>query len=613
MKKVMTLLLALCLAAAPVAAAAEETSYDPFRPAAEAALAALEGELQRLQGSVYVYKDFGDTENHFTQKAKMAGIDERLVLDMDENWRDGPHSGRSCIRCQQVTVPGDWGGWLFLNGYLPAGETAPRLNDGALDGQGLDLSGATSLSFWARGARGGEKVEFFTCGFGYDGEWGVKIAPYADSAGKRSLGTVTLTADWREYTMDLSDADMSYIVCGFGYVLSGETSGAADNVFFLDDIRFVGDFSQRDAHYLLRSYDTDNIYIQNAAFSYDNALAAMAFLSAGRKEAAERLLDAFVYAVGHDRYAPGRIRNAYAAGDITAFPGWNDAARLPGWYDAKDGQWYEDRYQTGSNVGNTSYVALALLQYDALYGSETYLDTAKALMDWVIDNCSDGTPGFTGGYDGWPEGGEDTTYVFTYKSIEHNIDAYAAFRQLYARTGEARYAEAARSALQLIDSLYDEDKQLFYTGTLDDGTTPSTGNLVLDAQVWACLALGADFVPYEGSLDLVANMRTPEGGYPFCAANGNGGWWAEGTAYTALMYRLRGEDADAASALAALQGIQLQSGLLPAATVEDLSTGFELFDGSPWVYGTAPHIAPAAWFVMAVNGFNPYAFANVSC
>ena len=391
-------------------------------------------------------------------------------------------------------------------------------------------------------------------------------------------------------------------------MLSGAQSNPGDNVFYLDDIRFTGDFSDRDAHCMLRSYDTDNLYIRNAAFSYDNALAAMAYLSAERKDEAARLLDAFVYAVEHDRYRPGRVRNAYAAGDITAFPGWNDAARLPGWYDAESGSWYEDRYQTGSNVGNTSYVALALLQYDALYGSERYLNTAAALMDWVIDNCADGNPGFTGGCDGWPEGGADTTYMFTYKSIEHNIDAYAAFRQLYARTGERRFADAADSALTFIKAMYDAESQVFYTGTLDDGVTPSADNLVLDAQVWACMALGEDFEPYEASLEAVAAMRVAEGGYPFCASNVNGGWWAEGTAYTALMYRLRGEDERAAAALDALQSIQLESGLFPAATVDNLSTGFGLFDGSPWEYGTAPHIAPTAWFVMAVNGFNPYAF-----
>ena len=604
MKKMMALALAMIL----LLPAALAQSYEDFRPASDAALGALSGALEAMGRNVYVYRDFGDTENHFTQKAKMAGVDDRLVLDMNENWRENSHGGESCIRCEQVVSAADWGGWLFLNGWLAEGETVPRLNDGKTDGQGLDLAGAQALSFWARGERGGERVEFFTCGFGYDGEWGGKLVPYPDSTGKRSRGVVKLEKDWREYTIDLSGADTRYVVCGFGYVLSGAQSNPGDNVFYLDDIRFTGDFSDRDAHCMLRSYDTDNLYIRNAAFSYDNALAAMAYLSAECKDEAARLLDAFVYAVEHDRYRPGRVRNAYAAGDITAFPGWNDAARLPGWYDAESGSWYEDRYQTGSNVGNTSYVALALLQYDALYGSERYLNTAAALMDWVIDNCADGNPGFTGGCDGWPEGGADTTYMFTYKSIEHNIDAYAAFRQLYARTGERRFADAADSALTFIKAMYDAESQVFYTGTLDDGVTPSADNLVLDAQVWACMALGEDFKPYEASLEAVAAMRVAEGGYPFCASNVNGGWWAEGTAYTALMYRLRGEDERAAAALDALQSIQLESGLFPAATVDNLSTGFGLFDGSPWEYGTAPHIAPTAWFVMAVNGFNPYAF-----
>ena len=405
-------------------------------------------------------------------------------------------------------------------------------------------------------------------------------------------------------------ADLSSIVCGFGYVLKGSSLGNGEKVFYLDEIRFEGDFSSGiNRHFLLRSYDTDNIYIQNAAFSYDNALTAMAFLSAGYKEEAEMILDAFVYAVENDRYQPGRVRNAYAAGDISAFNGWGGTARLPGWYDRINKEWYEDRYQTGSNVGNTSYVALSLLQYDALYGNVRYLNTARALMDWVIDSCSGKGDGFTAGYDGWPEGGSDVTYFFTYKSIEHNIDACAAFRQLYKRTGEQKYQDAADSALRFVQSMYDEEKSLFYTGTLDDGITASKENTVLDAQVWACLALGEQFSPYEASLNIVEKMKTEEGGYPFCLANVNGGWWAEGTAYTALMYRLRGNDEKALSALKTLISIQKESGLFPAATVENLSTGFGLFDGSPWEYGTAEHLAPTAWFVMAVQGFNPYVFS----
>ena len=138
--------------------------------------------------------------------------------------------------------------------------------------------------------------------------------------------------------------------------------------------------------------------------------------------------------------------------------------------------------------------------------------------------------------------------------------------------------------------------------------TANTGNVVLDAQVWAFMALEKEFGPYEAALETAAAMRTPEGAYSFSMGNGNGSWWPEGTAFTALAHRMRGEDALADRALQALAAVQREDGLFPAAVGGRVSTGFGLFDGSAWEYSDFPHIAPAAWFVMAVNGFNPYAF-----
>ena len=608
MKKQMAVLTALLmmLGMTGPAAAADGEAYVAFESAAERAENALVDALWEERQQLYVYKDFADSENHFTQKAKMWGNDPDLIRDLNENWRDDPHSGLSCIRCEQLAAPQDWGGWLFLNGILPEGSTEPELNDGKTDVQGLNLSGAQELRIWARGEDGGEKVEFFTCGFGR-GDPSVK---FRDSADKKTLGTVTLTKDWKEYVIDVSREDMSYIVLGFGYVISG-AGGAGEKEFYLDDIRFTGKPAVCEGgHYLLRSYKTDNPYIFNAAFTYDNALAAMAFISAGRQEEAAVILDSLVFAAENDRWKSGRIRNAYVAGNISSFEGWAEpkTARLPGWYDTEAQSWFEDRYQTGFNVGNTSYAALALLQYDRVYGSEKYLQTARTLMDWVLEECtpSVGT-GFIAGYEGWPENGPETTYPGTYKSIEHNIDAYAAFRRLYEKTGEEKYREAADSALAFIRSMYVPEEKRFMAGTDSDGITPSPENTALDAQVWNCMALGDAFEPYRDCLETVEEMKT-DGGYPFCLSNINGGWWAEGTAFTALMYRLLGEDGKAVSALNTLVSIQLEDGKFPAATVDNLSTGIWLFTGEPWVYDTAPHIAPTAWFVMAVNGFNPYSF-----
>ena len=45
--------------------------------------------------------------------------------------------------------------------------------------------------------------------------------------------------------------------------------------------------------------------------------------------------------------------------------------------------------------------------------------------------------------------------------------------------------------------------------------------------------------------------------------NENGGWWAEGTAFTALMYALRGESAKSEAALNALSREKMSVVRLP--------------------------------------------------
>jgi hypothetical protein len=592
--------------------------YSSYIPSKDAAIAYLKKTLDESIYPLYVYKDFSDSANRFTQKAKIDDGHSDYVSDMNENWQEDPYSGSSAIEARVKTAGFSWGGWLFVNGYLPKGEEIPHLSFGEVPDAGLDLSGATELVFEAKGAQGGEIVEFFTAGLGYDGETDMRIATYADSNAKISLGFVTLTDQWSTYRIDLTDANLSSIGCGFGFVLSGVQSGDAESVFYLDDIRFEGPISQLEqAPAFLKSYETDTsqdpdqIYIQNAAFSYDNALVAMAFLSDGQQAEAAQILDAFVFAIENDRYLPGRVRNAYVYGDIRPFPGWESGARLPGWFDTEQDKYYEDQYQVGSNVGNTSFVAMAMLQYDKIYGEAHYRESAQMIMDWVIDNCSDDTPGFMAGYDGWPEGDTPMIVTHTYKSTEHNIDAYAVFKQLYILTGEEKYRLASESALKFIESMYDQEKGTFYTGTGTDGVTPSKENIVLDAQVWTLLSLGNEnFVPYKNALSTALSMKTGEGGYPFHAENTNGGWWPEGTAFTALALRQNGMDVEAQSALDAMIKIQTENGAFPAASVKQLSTGFLLFTGEPWTYRNIPHIAPVAWYVMAVNGFNPYAYES---
>ena len=611
-------------------AASDLSQSAVYEDAKSAAANALANRLDGMRECVYVYRDYGDSENHFTQRSRMAGKYPEAIRAMDEDCGDNPHSGSSCIRCSQNVSMRDWGGWMFLNGYVPEGKTEPVINDSAAIGAGMDLTGAVELRFWARGEKGGEIVDFFTLGFDWtSGQLVHPKSTAADSNASINLRNVRLEKEWKEYSIPLDGADLTCIANGFGYAmddsenhhlyLDSKTPGGEDAVFYLDDIRFVGTVeSAQAAPMMMRSYDTGTVEIANAAFTYDNALAAMAFLSEGMNRQAEELLDALCYAVENDRYKPGRIRNAYASGDISPAPGWGSGAKLPGWYDAQAGAWYEDSYQVGANVGNTSYAALALLHYAAksqgdqagdfdAERSKRYLSCAQKLMDWVNDECSDGRDGFTAGYEGWPENGPSGATALTYKSTEHNIDAYAAFAELFKLTGDARYEQASESARRFVESMYDADAGLFLTGTKSDGITPEKGNVVLDAQVWSALALGEGFEPYGQALSQLDAMRTDEGGYRFHVCDDKG-YWCEGTAFTALMHLQRGERDKASAALGALEAVQLEGGLLPAATIPGLTTGIDLSDGTPWTYNTDPHVAPTAWYVMACNGFNPYTF-----
>ena len=580
------------------------------------ALAALSARLSRTRECVYVYKDYSLTHNHFTQRSKIYGSDDDLVKDMDENYTKKPYSGTSCIRCEQTSRKKDWGGWMFLNGYLKEWDRKPKPNDGNKGGAGLNLTGANALRFYARGKKGGEVVEFFTCGFGYDKN-NKKTVKNPGSSMRKSTGQVTLTKDWKEYIIPLKGANLNYVVCGFGYEVDGKANGKKDVVFYLDEIRFTGKIrSAQTAPVLLRSNDAEDIKVKNAAFTEDNALVAMAFLSAGKKNEAKQILDAFVYAVQNDRAydasdskdGPRRARNAYAVGDISAFPGWNSGTRMSGWYDKDSGMWIEDQHEVGSSSGTNSYVALALLQYYTTYGDETYLKTARSLMDWILKKCYDNSLGFTEGFDGWKESDSLGVYPLTKRTTKDNLIAYAAFSRLYDVTADEQYLEASQSAVRFVENMYNEWKGRFVVETLEDGFTPDPTSIVLlDVQSLSGLAMWDSFAPYHKTLSTIEDLKVRKGGYAYNRNNKKGGWWSEGTAFTALMYRVLGKQNKYEEAMNALVKIQAPNGLFPAATIDKYYTGITLYDGSSLRFTRDTHIAPSAWFIMAANGYNPFA------
>ena len=147
-------------------------------------------------------------------------------------------AGSNCrpgSRCQQFTYKpkGTWGGiywWPVGCGTFgtPKAWEALRTGSCAIDlRREAKIGEIQSLSFWARGARGGEVIELRV--------GGPDILPRPGS----STGKVTLGTDWKPYDIDLTTLDLSRSAGLFVWIAT-DLDNPQGAVFFLDDLRFEG-------------------------------------------------------------------------------------------------------------------------------------------------------------------------------------------------------------------------------------------------------------------------------------------------------------------------------------------------------------------------------------
>jgi uncharacterized caspase-like protein len=100
------------------------------------------------------------------------------------------------------------------------------------DEPGEDLTGAKRITFYARGERGGEIVEFISGGINS----GKK---YKDSF-KESTGLIPLTKEWTKYVIDLSrlkNKELSNVIGAFAWVVSGGFDKDGRVVVYIADLR----------------------------------------------------------------------------------------------------------------------------------------------------------------------------------------------------------------------------------------------------------------------------------------------------------------------------------------------------------------------------------------
>ena len=567
-----------------------------------------------------VYTDADAAGNHFVARGRMpASATDDTLPPMTEDCTTRPHSGVTCIEATLPAREDNWGGWYFLNGVLTGDQTAPVPEWGTCEGKGVDLTCVSRLTFWARGARGGERVEFVFGGVG-------PTQPCPDSCATLSTGYVTLSQQWTPFSIDLRGKNLQSIRGGFAWVSSTDQNNGQDVQFYLDDIQL--DKARLAEPRFLVSYEAiqagepDRITM-NAAFVYDNALATLYFLACGDLSRARLLAEAIVYALKNDRsYSDGRLRNAYQGGDLVLFPGWTphgkeNTVRMPGRYDSSLTHWFEDEFQVSTHTGNVAWAMIALISCYRYTGEPRYRDAAIAMGEWVEANCRDEAwpAGYTAGFEGWEpdESRPDEPLKLAYKSTEHNLDLYVAFRRLYLITEQDDWNERALLAKSFVEAMWDQDEGKFWTGTKQENSQIVINKDVIpmDIQAWAVLAMPEDVGQYGRALEYAEANHKVGDGYDF--NTDKDGIWFEGTAQMAAAYRAVGEDARSDAIIGFVSSQQRSDGGIYAADHDGLTTGLDLPNRNldpetahPWLYYHRVHVGATAWFELAARGLNPF-------
>ena len=338
--------------------------------------------------------------------------------------------------------------------------------------------------------------------------------------------------------------------------------------------------------------------LKDAAYLYDNAVAAVALVGCGSKEQASRIGDAILFALNHDRFwKDGRLRNAYLAERTITAP-----VKLPGWWEAKQNGWVEDRYQVSSDSGNLAWAILALLAVHDASADAKYRDGAARIGTWLLR--WDSKKGFTGGV----LGHEPKPQALPWKSTEHNTDIAAAFAGLARATGDKVWAARARSAEQFVESMWLADCRCFAAGTGADGVTPNR-MVALDAQLWPLMALPGVAARHGEAANTVQQKLIAGDGFAY--SEGSKGLWTEGTAQAALYFKLAGDKERSEKYETAVRAMRQKDGGTLASS-STASTGFmqESDPTQPRQYFRTPHLAAAAWAALAAQGYNPFTRAS---
>lgn len=304
--------------------------------------------------------------------------------------------------------------------------------------------------------------------------------------------------------------------------------------------------------------------LADRAYTYDQAVGAMALLLAGRPDEARQILEALEALEA----GTGRLGFLYSTGPL--------GSDFPAVF-----------------TGTSAWVGMAALLYEQSTGDARFRPMARRIADTILSFADPATGLFRGGVNA--EGN-----AYSWISTEHNVDVFFFLRDLGRLTGDDAYAAAADALSRAImNHLWTGTR--FLQGYQDDV-------IVLDAQ-----ALGGLFLLAIGQRDAAETVRAyieelfpatvqvngqPVTGYaPYHA---DAFIWTEGSAMVALLDRRLGNTDSAAAIENALEQFLAPSGGMGYAS----SRSRTALPGDEGLFPELPQAAATAWFLLQSQNSN---------
>ena len=192
--------------------------------------------------------------------------------------------------------------------------------------------------------------------------------------------------------------------------------------------------------------------VEDWAFTYDQALAVIAFVHAGDFSAATKILDFYLNA---QKIENGAVANAYYA---------------------SNGEIAECVAHAGPNI----WLGLAMAHYMDKTKDMRYLSFTEGLARWLF-SFQDADGGLKGGP------------AISWYSTEHNLDAYAFYKMLVKLTGDQSYERRAGQTLSWLN------KNAFSrigTPLIKRGKGDAT--IATDTYAWSITAIGPSQLAVQG-------------------------------------------------------------------------------------------------------------------